>query len=680
MKRKLLLISILFTSYSYHSYCQEPTRGYIEHAVPPFDNETKDLDWSKVEYKPILLYKPEQKNQEQNNLNKGGGTPGINVVTDNTDVQVFPGSVAQSEQHMTLSKVNPLNLILCSNTTQYEGYYVSQDGGSTWFGSNGMPDGVGTYGDPTTAVDGAGNLFIEAMNNLGPTGYKVFKSTNKGTTWGSPVSSTYSPVSFDKEMMAIDNLHGSPYYGNIYTAWTDFTGNYSVLFNRSINGGTSYTSNLTLHAGWGQGTNVQTGTEGQVYVCWANYGTGTYPANGIGFSRSTNGGSSFTELTPAFAYNGIRVSGTNPIFNNTRVNDFPSMAVDKSCGPFRGRIYIAYAGHQGGTTSAKGVIYVRYSDNQGTTWSAATEVSISTGRQNWFPWITVDDATGTVSVAYLTFDTPSGFITNTYLAYSFNWGFSWSNIKVSDVGHTVASIPGFATGYCGDYIANTAYGNKNYVCWNDDRTGQWQNYVSRIDFDKPAVYSSNTDLNLNGPVNHILPYSGDIDYEATNNINSPIGSTFTIQAGANVEMRAEGHIILNPGFDAKSGSHYDAAIVTVSGCINTVNRDGVIDEIEEHEKLLKPAYSGDATVQFSCYPNPANNTITFEYLVTERSDVTLILTDLQGREVKRLLNNVTIEPGLEKNSYDISALPSGVYTYKLVTGNYVKTGKFTRID
>ena len=677
MKRKILLIGIVLSTIAYKAQSQED--GYIKHAVPPFDNETKDLDWSKVEYKPIILYKPDEQ-QRQKQQNKGGGIPGINVVTDNTDVQVYPSSVAQSEQHMTVSKVNPLNIILCSNTTQYEGYYVSQDGGATWFGSNGMPDNVQTYGDPTTAVDHNGYLYMEAMNNLGPTGYKVFKSTNKGTSWGAPVSSTYSPVSFDKEMMAIDNMPNSPYLGYIYTAWTDFIGSYSVRFNRSTNNGVSYSSNITLHSGWGQGTNVQTGTEGEVYVCWANYGTGTYPANGIGFARSFNGGATFTELTPIFSYNGIRVSGTNPIFNNTRVNDFPSMAVDKSCGPFRGRIYIAYPGHQGGVTSAKAVIYVRYSDNDGTSWSNATEVSIATGRQNWFPWIAVDDASGTVSVAYCTFDTPSGFTTNTYLAYSFDGGFSWGNLKVSDVGHTVAAIPGFATGYCGDYIANTAYGNRNYVAWNDNRTGQWQNYVSRVDFDKPLVYSSNNDLNLNGPVDHVLPFSGDVDYEASNNINTPTGSTFTIQAGANVEMRAGGHIILNPGFKAAAGSHFNSAIVTVSNCLNAVNRDNVNEEILDKSEWLKPAYKGDATIQFKCYPNPVNNTLSFEYLVTDDSYVSLIITDVQGKEIKRLIDNSMMQPGFVKNTFDISTLPNGLLFYRLQTNNYVKTGKFTKVD
>lgn len=677
MKKKLLLASVLLSVSFINAYSQESTKGYIEHAVPPFDNETKDLDWSKVEVLPIKLYKPD-KNLLENPANKNGGGNSINAVTDHVDVQVFPSTVAQSEQHMTVSKVNPRNIILCSNTTQYEGYYVSQDGGATWFGSNSMPDGVQTYGDPTTAVDGSGNLFFEAMNNLGPTGYKVFSSTTKGSTWGAPVNYTYSPVSFDKEMMAIDNLPGSAYYGNIYTAWTDFIGSYSVRFNRSINGGASYSSNITLKTGWGQGTNVQTGVNGEVYVCWANYGAGTYPADGIGFSRSTNGGSTFTGLTPVFAYKGIRVSGTNPIFNNTRVNDFPSMAVDKSCGPFRGRIYIAYPGHQGGIMTTKGVIYVRYSDNQGTSWSAESEVSISTGRQNWFPWITVDDATGTVSVAYLTFDGASGFTTNTYLAYSFTYGATWENIKVSDVGHTVASISGFASGYCGDYIANTAYGNKNYVAWNDNRTGQWQNFVSRIDFDKPVLFSSNTDLNLNGPVNHTLPTAADVDYQATGNIISPIGSTFVTNAGTNVEMRAQGHIILNPGFKALEGSHFDAMTTSVTSCVNTVNKDGVTADIEKHDMV--PAYRGDATEQFTFYPNPASSEINFSYLLPERTLVTLTLIDLQGREVKRLINNAEQEPGVIKFNYDVSSLTKGVYAYRLITGGYTKSGKFTKID
>ncbi|MEP7169010.1 MAG: T9SS type A sorting domain-containing protein [Bacteroidota bacterium] len=829
MKRKILLLVIMLSMSGWKAYCQDdregPTEGYIKNAVPPFDTRTRQLDMNKYEKKPVRLYKASPQNPLQQQRNDHNAV----TVADNTDVQVFPSADAQSEQHMTVSKVNPDNIILSSNTPYYQGYYVSQNGGTSWFGSDHMPDGVQSYGDPTTAFDSNGEVFFETMT-WGGAGFKTYSSTNQGTAWDAPVSYSYTPISFDKEMMVIDNLPGSPHLGNIYTAWTDFGSPYRVLFTRSFGGdycstihtsgcsgdqithvvlntinnfttgcgGSSHytyynpsivstttslspaggpysltvsfgtdanqyfgawidynldgiftaaeflgasgnagssgtisisftvagsalngttrlrivggnnatvtnaqscgassspwgetqdynvtitgatTPNINLHNSWGQGTNVQTGPNGEVYVCWANYGTGSVPADGMGFSVSANGGSSFLDLTPAFPYAGMRILGGDPLFNNSRVADFPTMAVDKSCSSTRGRIYIAYPAKQGGT--GKAAIFIRSSSNQGASWSAATEISISAGRQNWFPSVTVDDATGTVSVAYLTLDLPSGFTTNTYVAYSFNGGTSWDNIKVSDVGHTVAAIPGFASGYCGDYIGNTAWGNKNYVSWNDDRTGQWQNYVSRVDFSRTALYSSNTDFNIKGPITHSLPAATDVQYKAVANISSPVGSTFTVQSGASVDMFAGGHIILSPGFIANSGCHFNGHIGTVSSCVNAVQRDEATEEINEKLKDLKPAYNGDAGTQFSMYPNPAGNEINFEYLLPNPSEVTLTLMDLNGKEVKILINRLSQESGLNHFNADISYLKDGIYTYRLVTADYVKTGKFVKAE
>ena len=676
MKRKLLLLSVMVFSNGLKAFCQENpqklTDGYIEHAVPPFDNETRQLDMSKLEIKPIKLYQPSLQNLPQQLRNDNNAV----TVADNTDVQVFPSTNAQSEQHMTVSKINPDNIILSSNTPFYQGYYISQNGGASWFGSDHMPDGVGTDGDPTTAFFPTGQLFMETINGGG---FRSFRdSTTQGSSWFAPVDYTYSGASFDKEMVAIDNLPGSPYLGNIYSAWTDFAGSYSVRFNRSTTGGTSFLANITLHTGWGQGTNVQTGPNGEVYVCWANYGTGNYPADGIGFSRSVNGGTSFTEITPVFAYVGIRVGGSDPLFNNTRVDDFPSMAVDKSCNFTRGRVYIAYPAKQNGT--GKAVIYVRSSDNQGTTWTSPVEVSIPDGRQNWFPWITVDDATSTVSVAYLALDELTGFTTNTYLAYSFTGGASWSNIKVSDVGHTVAAIPGFATGYCGDYIANSGWANKNYIAWNDNRTGQWQNYVSRVDFSQPAIFSSNTDFNIQGPQTYSLPTASNVVVASGANINSPVGSTLAVDPGANVTFLASGHIILNPGFLANSGCHFGASIGSFSPCENTIQSDDISRDMENMKDDLKPAYNGDATLQFSAHPNPAGNEITFDYLLPDRSDVSLSLMDLQGKEIMILIKELSQDPGLNHYTANIASLTNGIYAYRLVTKDYVKTGKFVKSE
>ena len=55
----------------------------------------------------------------------------------------------------------------------------------------------------------------------------------------------------------------------------------------------------------------------------------------------------------------------NPNFNGIRVNDFPSMAVDKTNGSFHGRIYVAVPFRQNG--NGKAIIQVGYSSDQGGT-------------------------------------------------------------------------------------------------------------------------------------------------------------------------------------------------------------------------------------------------------------------------------------------------------------------------
>ncbi|HEV8082294.1 MAG TPA: T9SS type A sorting domain-containing protein [Chitinophagaceae bacterium] len=225
---------------------------------------------------------------------------------------------------------------------------------------------------------------------------------------------------------------------------------------------------------------VQTGPNGEVYVCWADYTNNTFPAQGIGFVKSTNGGVSFTSPTVPVHYVGIRTfGGGDPAFNYTGVNDFPSMAVDKS-NVHKGRIYIVFAAKENG--NGKAVVQITWSDNGGTIWTTPKTISITNGRQNWFPWIAVDDANGKVYVDYYSLDQATGFSTNTYVAYSYDGGATFQNQIVSDVPHTTQAINNtiFGYGYAGDYIGMTAYNDKVYAAWMDNRSGTWQIYVSKI--------------------------------------------------------------------------------------------------------------------------------------------------------------------------------------------------------
>lgn len=593
--------------------------------------------------------------------------------SDGADIRIFPSANPQSEVHISVNKSNPNNILASANTYWYlgnsvQGYYVTTNGGTSWFGSDTLPNGGGGRGDPSTAFDASGKGYLVTMSSpdpfSDPDGYFVQRTTNFGVSWLPQVRGTGPTAGFDKPMSASDNLSASPYFNNFYCAWTDFafsdcsnlTG-ISVKCNRSTDGGSTFTSPVVLKSVFGQGANVQTGPNGEVYVCWAEYGSGVPPATGIGFAKSANGGQSFSPAVIAFPDAGIRIDpcstgGEDPLFNYTRVDDFPSMAVDKSGGAFRGRIYIVYPEKENG--NGKAVIRLRYSTDAGSSWSAGTTVSIAAGRQNWFPWVAVDDQWGDVSIVYYSFDSPSGFSTNTYVAHSTDGGGTFENVRVSDVAHTTAPIPGFGGGYAGDYIGIAAFDHKAYPAWMDDRNGTWQVYVS------PVAYQS-CDLVLQ---NQTL--TGTQTFEACNSITA--GPNLTIAAGADVTFHVtvspSTGIRLEPGFTAANGSLFRAYIGGGAGAaVRSRNPDPLADG------STAGGWNNPATSALvRNFPNPFNPSTTISYALPVESDVVLSVYNILGQEV-RILVSERQTAGDHSVSFRADELPSGVYYCRLQTAS-----------
>ena len=74
------------------------------------------------------------------------------------------------------------------------------------------------------------------------------------------------------------------------------------------------------------------------------------------------------------------------------------------------------------------------------------------------------------------------------------------------------------------------------------------------------------------------------------------------------------------------------------------------------------------------YPNPFNPTTTIEYEIPSGSHVKLVVYDLLGRRVQGLVDEKQ-EAGVHRVRLDGSALPSGVYYYRLQAGNFAQTKK-----
>jgi tetratricopeptide (TPR) repeat protein len=74
------------------------------------------------------------------------------------------------------------------------------------------------------------------------------------------------------------------------------------------------------------------------------------------------------------------------------------------------------------------------------------------------------------------------------------------------------------------------------------------------------------------------------------------------------------------------------------------------------------------------YPNPFNPTTKISYQLPTTAQVTLKVYDLLGREVATLVNEEK-QPGYYEIAFDASNLSGGVYFYRIITKDFVKTMK-----
>jgi photosystem II stability/assembly factor-like uncharacterized protein len=74
------------------------------------------------------------------------------------------------------------------------------------------------------------------------------------------------------------------------------------------------------------------------------------------------------------------------------------------------------------------------------------------------------------------------------------------------------------------------------------------------------------------------------------------------------------------------------------------------------------------------YPNPFNPTTNIEYQIPEQSFVTLKIYDVLGNEIAALVSDE--KPiGSYEVEFKATGLPSGIYFYRLITGNFIQTKK-----
>jgi hypothetical protein len=512
---------------------------------PPDAGAGTDVDSSNLYFPPPLVIEPLiPPTRPEDELERD---PGGILVLPNKRANASPGSCFDDSadnicaQNETALAVNPTNhdnwvggandysgpIILDGRAQSSCGFYSTQDSGQTWDGGL-LPTQPGYTGggDPSLAFDGAGNVYFACLNfelvlpglDLEDSAIFVFKSTDGGETFGPPtelVSSATSPGVHDKEFIAVGTLTGK-----VYVAWVH-PGASNVRFAGSDDGAASFDApapadNVFVNDAENssnQGPVVATfgfmdpdGSSEHVYVAWMDL-----DQNRILFDRSTDGGASFgtdTVVEGSVVQFPVRPVGSgNGTSNRTslvgefgdpeenpqsafRANSFPSMAVcNNLSSPYYGHIYIVYADNR----FSDGDVFFKRSEDGGQTWPGTFTRKVNddaqgNGKDQFFPWVSVDENCKVNVSFYDRRDDPANQRFHLYFSHSTDSGATFSpNARVSTVASTNAQFLG---GFVGDYLQNAATiaGNAEYhhdldramTLWMDTRDGAQDAYSGTL--------------------------------------------------------------------------------------------------------------------------------------------------------------------------------------------------------
>ncbi len=396
------------------------------------------------------------------------------------------------EPSIAVSPKNPQNLAAGAILNRY---YWSNNGGRTWESGKLSSKSSGVFGDPVLLGDWEGNFYYAHLSDPEGKGWAseklldrivVQKSSDGGKTYddGSWCGLRH-PKDQDKPWLCAE-----PKSGNIACTWTEFD-KYSsrdlekdhsrILFSQSTDGGKSWSEALAISQFEGnclddddttEGAVPAYGPNGEIYVAWG------YKEK-IWFDRSTDGGKTWLEKDILAAKQpggwAIDIPGVG------RSNVMPILVCDLSASPRRGTLYLCWGDQRNGEHDTD--IFIAKSLDGGLTWSQPTRVNNDKkGRQQFFPWLAVDQVTGHLYTVFYDRRHHADEQTDVYVALSQDGGKSFKNLKVS----TEAFDPNPLV-FFGDYNHIAAHDGVVRPIWTRMDKGVLSVWTAIMDFKKPVV-------------------------------------------------------------------------------------------------------------------------------------------------------------------------------------------------
>lgn len=364
------------------------------------------------------------------------------------------------------------------------GYAYSHNRGVTFTDAGEL--GTSHWGaDPGIAADRAGNFYfsrIDFDSGVNQNGdpkdrIAIYKSLDQGVTFpGSAASEPNTSITHDKPYIAVDDTGGG-FDGNVYVCWTNANRNVlNIKLSRSTDGGNTFsnvmllTSNSSM-AVVNQSSMPAVGPDGEVYVSWTERPSNA-STTAIFIRKSTDGGLTFspatlvTSLTPS----GSTGSGAclRALNGGIRVGTNPIIAVDKSTGLTRGRVYIAFNAAGSGADASDA--YLTTSSDGGTTWSAPVRLNDdTTTADQWNPFVAVAPNGSVSTMWHDRRRDAQNALTDVFMAVSTDGGVSFGpNFRITEVSSPQPN-DGSGCNYNGSYNGMAADAKYFYLVWMDGR-------------------------------------------------------------------------------------------------------------------------------------------------------------------------------------------------------------------
>lgn len=472
-----------------------------------------------------------------------------------------------------------------------------------------------------------GGRIIISTSELNPSninhvyGYYLTYSDNGGITWSSPLR--FTPIDMVNGGSSLKLAIGND--DKVYALWN--SGNPNGIFiskldtNLNILVDSVRVSSKMLYGNFA--THITTDRKGRIHVMWHEGNTNSPNITESFYTRSTDGGMSWSTTIPLSSNDGHHSAFPHAQFNNA--GDTLAISWRDSVG-----------------LSNKWDVYIVYSTNGGLSWSSPVP-TITTPDSDWDPDLIIDNF-NRIHLFYTKYPVSNPFWgARNYYQYSDNLGSSWnlpnqpSNGMISD-------------SYRSQLIEGTRYDEKRnilYVTWKDER-----------DF-------NTTNGNVEGDI--MLAYSTDrgVNWMTPEFITDRNDSTIGFKAGA---ILASGEYAVN----------YEVLSQDDIQNINTMVRV----YFRKREPLLT-SYGDEIShlkeyILYQNYPNPFNPNTSISFYLPKRSNVKLSVYDIMGNEISALVSE-------EKNSgyhqivFNGSTLYSGIYFYKIQTNNFTEIKKMVLI-